>query len=83
LGIKTPLRFHHALTCPIELHFCPFGTPNIHYLYTKINLLKLCVVESNGVWWNGTRPYIDYNETWWIGLMDWIGGIIGLMELLV
>jgi hypothetical protein len=43
-------------------------------------------VESNGVWWNGTcpiPPYTDYSETWWIGLVDWIGGIIGLMELLV
>jgi hypothetical protein len=62
LKIKTPLGFRHTLTCSIELHSCPLGTPNIHYLYTKINLIKLCVVESNGVWWNGTcpiPPYID------------------------
>jgi hypothetical protein len=46
----------------------------ISIIYTRINLIKLFVVEINGVWWN---------ETWWIGLVDWIGGIIGLMELLV
>ncbi len=32
LGMN-PLRFHHAPTHSIELHSCPIGTPNIHYLY--------------------------------------------------
>jgi hypothetical protein len=43
-------------------------------------------LEFNGVWWNGIcpiRPYIPYNETWWISIMDWIGGIIGLVDWLV
>jgi len=42
-------------------------------------------VEFNGVWWNWTcpiPPYIDYSETQWIGLINWIGGIFGLVELL-
>jgi hypothetical protein len=72
--------------------FIPLNSTLVHLghqiftIYTKINFIKLCVVESNGVWWNGTCPipsYTDYSETWWIGLVDWIGGIIGLMELLI
>jgi hypothetical protein len=30
---KTPLKFYHAPTRSIELHSCPLGTLNIHYLY--------------------------------------------------
>jgi hypothetical protein len=71
--------------------FIPLNSTLVHLghqifiIYTKINYIKLCVVESNGVWWNGTSPippYIDYSETYWIGLVDWIGGIVGLMEWL-
>jgi hypothetical protein len=25
-------------------------------------------------------PYTNYNETWWISLIDWIGGIVGIMD---
>jgi hypothetical protein len=44
------------------------------------------------VWWNlvkfggmGVVPFhhIDYSETYYIGLVYWIGGIVGLVELLV
>jgi hypothetical protein len=70
---------------PLKFNLLHLGH-QISIIYIKINSIKLCVVEINGVWWNGTcpiPPYIDYSETWWIGLVDWIGGIIGLMELSV
>jgi hypothetical protein len=39
---KTLLRFHHAPTHSIELHSCPFGTPNIHYLYQNLSCKIMC-----------------------------------------
>jgi hypothetical protein len=57
----------------------------IFIIYTKINLIKICLVEFSGVWWNGINPippYTDYNETWWIGLVELLIEWIGLVHLL-
>jgi len=52
--------------------FIPLNSTLVHLghqifiIYIKINLIKLCVVESNGAWWNGKSPippYIDYSVT--------------------